>query len=407
MEKRKYQVVFAGWFDLDIIPGMDSQATKISDLLIPGKPSKVSGIAVVPGGPVTNTGVSATRLGVESELMAVVGTDHLSDLLLEVLKDASGKDFKGIQRDPKLDCPYVVGICPPRIERMYLVDTAAADEFGYDHMDWDIVANTSILHLGYPPWLRKTYLNGGEELYKIFKHAKELGCTTSLDHSQIMEDTDAENENWYEIMKKWSEVTDIMMPSVEELLQFLDEDKYNRLRNEAGKEVDLVDVLQPEDIIPLGDKLIEFGAKIAMVKCGHKGIYIRTQSKDVLETMGAGKPADIDSWADRQLWQPIFRVPQDKFKGTMGAGDSAVAGWIAAYTHDKTIEDTIRHAAAAGANNATVADGMSWNKGWDHLTNFVANPEFGPDTEFQVTVDGWSKDEATGTFIGPEDKTKK
>lgn len=405
MENRDLQVVYAGWFDLDIIPGIESQAEVITDLLTPGKPSKTKGIRVVPGGPVTNTGVSATRLGVKTELMGVVGTDRLSDLLLAVLEDAAGKKFEGIQRDPALQCPYVVGICPPKIERMYMIDTAAADDFGYDHMDWKIVERSCILHLGYPPWLRKTYLNGGEELKKIFAKAKELGCTTSLDHSQIMPGTDAEKEDWLAIMERWSKVTDIMMPSVEEALEFLDEEKYKAKRAEAGPHRDLIDVLEPEDVFPLADKLLDFGASIAVVKCGYKGFYIRTKDKETLAKIGAGAPKDLDSWGNRQLWHPIFREPPGSFVGSMGAGDSAIAGWFSAYVREKGIEETLQHAVAAGALNVLVLDGMSWNKGFDHLTNWVANPEFPVDPKFKITNAGWTQNPDTGIWHGPNDKT--
>jgi len=388
---------------LDIIPGIESQAEKIVDLLVPGKPAKVRGLRVVPGGPVTNTGVSAHRLGLKVELMGLVGTDHLSDLLLTVLQDAAGRSFQGIKKDPSVECPYVIGICPPKIERMYLVDTAAADFFGFEHVDWQIVRNTDIFHLGYPPWLRRSYLKGGEELRRIFARAQELGCTTSLDLSQIMEDTEAAQENWLSLMKTWAPVSDQMMPSVEEALQFIDEAKYKAKRREAGVHRDLVDVLTPEDIFPLAEKLLEFGTRIVMIKCGHKGIYIRTAARKVLEKMGAGAPNDLDAWSDRELWHRVFSVPKSRFVGTMGAGDSAIAGWFASYCRGHNIELCLRHAAAAGSLNATVLDGLSWNKGFEYLNQWQKEPEFPLDPEFRITQKGWKLNNQNGIWYGPHD----
>ena len=43
------------------------------------------------------------------------------------------------------------------------------------------------------------------------------------------------------------------------------------------------------------------GAAVAMVKCGHRGLYIRTADKDRLMKMGAAGCSDVENWANRGL----------------------------------------------------------------------------------------------------------
>lgn len=52
-----------------------------------------------------------------------------------------------------------------------------------------------------------------------------------------------------------------------------------------------------------------------MIKCGHRGLYIRTADQDRLEKMGAAKCADPENWANRELWFPVYQ--EEKFVGAL------------------------------------------------------------------------------------------
>jgi sugar/nucleoside kinase (ribokinase family) len=155
-----------------------------------------------------------------------------------------------------------------------------------------------------------------------------------------------------------------------------------------------------QEISTLGKDLLEMGTAIAMVKCGHKGLYIRTGDKDQLQKLGAAGCADLENWANRELWFPVYE--EEKFVGALGSGDSAIAGFLSAFVWGHTIESCLRYANAAGSMNVTVPDGLTWNKGFDDLTKRI---ESGWKTkELKITEDGWKFE--NGFWVGPDNNGK-
>ena len=400
--QRPIDIICAGHFDLDIIPRFitTQRYSAINEFLIPGKMVEAGEAAVVPGGPVTNTGLSLHRLGVSVELMGKVGTDTFGKSLMGLIEEYEPNHrFRGFKVVDGIDTSYVIAIILPGIERIYVVNPGAGNTFGMDDINWDIAAQSKIFHIGYPPWLRKTYLNDGEELLAIFKRMKELGVTTSVDMSLPEEGTEAGMQDWEKILQRWAPWCDIMVPSVEETLYFLDRPKYNKMRSTLGPNEHLLDHLTPADIVPLGRRLIEFGVKTAMIKCGHFGLYICTAEKDRVREMGAAMPRDPDNWHRRQLWHPVYYVPGDEMVGSLGSGDSAIAGFFAAFIKNRSIEDCLRYANAAGSRNVTVSDGLSWNKGFEDLSRRI---EEGWESEpFEISEKGWRREREL--WVGPAD----
>jgi sugar/nucleoside kinase (ribokinase family) len=153
-----------------------------------------------------------------------------------------------------------------------------------------------------------------------------------------------------------------------------------------------------KDISTLGADLIAMGTAIAMVKCGHRGLYIRTGSKDRLKKLGAAGCASLDNWADRELWFPVYQ--EEKFVGALGSGDSAIAGFLSAFVRGLTIESCLRYANAAGSMNVTVPDGLTWNKGFDDLTRRI---ESGWKTkDMKITEPGWKLEHQF--WVGPDNR---
>ena len=91
-----------------------------------------------------------------------------------------------------------------------------------------------------------------------------------------------------------------------------------------------------DEIATMGKDLIDMGAAVAMVKCGNRGLYIRTAGKERLQKMGAAGCNDLDNWADRELWFPVYQ--EESFVGALGSGDSAIAGFLSAFVRGYTIE---------------------------------------------------------------------
>lgn len=126
-------------------------------------------------------------------------------------------------------------------------------------------------------------------------------------------------------------------------------------------------------------------------------MYLRTAG--CLESMGRAAPRNLPSWEGRELWVTPFR-PRT-VASTVGAGDAAIAGFLAAWLREASPAEALDMAAAAGASCVEEAGAVrgvrSWEKtkgriaaGWERLPVAFSEP-------------GWIWD-ASGMGFGPEDK---
>ena len=402
MEKKKdLEIVAAGHTCLDLIPAftIEGEVEKMTDVLVPGKMINMGECVIAGGGPVTNAGVSIRRLGVKTELIGKVGNDDFGRLVLDWYEKNEGH-FKGIKMVDGESTSYTIAICIPGIDRFYLHHCGANDTFGYDDMDFNLVGRAKLMLFGYPPWMRKIYENTGAELTKILKKTKELGTTTALDLSLPDVDSYAGQVDWKAILTDWVPLSDIMVPSAEELFYFLYKDKFLEKRDKLGHKETVLDQMTVKEISTMGRDLIRMGAAIAMIKCGSRGLYIYTAGQERLKKMGAAGCADLENWANRELWFPVYQ--EEKFVGALGSGDSAIAGFLSAFVWGHSIESCLRYANAAGSMNVTVPDGLSWNKGFDDLTRRI---KAGWKTkEMKINEPGWKKEREF--WVGPDDRGK-
>jgi sugar/nucleoside kinase (ribokinase family) len=398
--EKDIEIVSAGHICLDIIPAftIEGEVDNLTDVLVPGKMINMGKCIVVAGGPVTNAGVSIRRLGVKTELIGKVGNDEFGKLVLDWY-EKNERHFKGIKMVDGESTSYTIAICIPGIDRFYHHHCGANDTFGYDDMDFDLVKRSKLMLFGYPPWMRKLYENTGYELTRILKKTKELGTTTALDLSLPDVDSPAGQVDWLAILKNWVPLTDIMAPSAEEIFFFLYKEEFLEKRANLGPKESVLDHISVKEISNVGNDLIEMGTGIAMVKCGNRGLYIRTADKDRLKKFGAADCSDLENWANRELWFPVYQ--EEKFVGALGSGDSAIAGFLSAFVWHHTIESCLRYANAAGSMNVTVPDGLSWNKGFDDLTKRIKS---GWKTKDMKIDEGWRKEH--GFWVGPNNRGK-
>ncbi len=402
MEKKKnLEIVAAGHTCLDLIPAftIEGEVEKMTDVLVPGKMINMGECVIAGGGPVTNAGVSIRRLGVKTELIGKVGNDDFGRLVLDWYEKNEGH-FKGIKMVDGESTSYTIAICIPGIDRFYLHHCGANDTFGYDDMDFNLVGRAKLMLFGYPPWMRKIHENTGAELTKILKKTKELGTTTALDLSLPDVDSYAGQVDWKAILTDWVPLSDIMVPSAEELFYFLYKDKFLEKRDKLRHKETVLDQMTVKEISTMGRDLIRMGAAIAMIKCGSRGLYIYTAGQERLKKMGAAGCADLENWPNRELWFPVYQ--EEKFVGALGSGDSAIAGFLSAFVWGHSIESCLRYANAAGSMNVTVPDGLSWNKGFDDLTRRI---KAGWKTkEMKINEPGWKKEREF--WVGPDNRGK-
>jgi sugar/nucleoside kinase (ribokinase family) len=175
------KVVVAGHICLDVIPDLsEMNLERPGDFYTPGalkvaKPAKLS-----TGGPVSNTGLNLTKLGIETVLMGKVGADAFGDMAQLLLKKEWGIENTLIA-DHTASTSYTVVINPKGFDRMFIHDPGANDTFCASDVDYDQVAECDLFHFGYPPLMKQMIADNGKELIELFRNVHETGLTTSLD----------------------------------------------------------------------------------------------------------------------------------------------------------------------------------------------------------------------------------
>jgi len=395
MRKEIIDVVVAGHICFDITPAFKKMGqSRIEEIFVPGKLINVGAASVSTGGLVSNTGLALRRLGIKAELMGKVGDDFYGQATIARLKSL-GAD-KGMVVVKGEESSYTIIIAPPGIDRIFLHNPGANDAFGVADIDFELVRRAKLFHLGYPPLMKKLYTNRGKELLRIFKKAKATGVTTSLDFSLPDYDSPSGRVDWNAILKSLLPYVDLCLPSAEETMFMLNKRKFLAKKKKADTR-DMIDDFEPAEISWMSNKLLNYGAGIVIIKCGHRGVYLKTAGKGRLSKIGFAKPGDLINWSNRELWKPSF--PVKKFGSAAGAGDSCVAGFLAAYVKGKSVEQTLQYATAVGAQTVMRLDTTSGIKDWKETTRIINSAR----TKNHLVLDDprWEFDAAGHLWIGP------
>ena len=352
----KTKVIVAGCVCIDISPEFrGGRVADIGELLRPGKLIETGRATISPGGAVSNTGLALKALGEDVVLMARIGDDLLGDTLSGIMAKYGVED--SMIRAQGEDTAYSVVLAIPGIDRIFLHDPGANHTFCADDIPREGLKDAAIFHFGYPPLMRTMFRDGGDELIKVMSKAKAAGCITSLDMAMADPESEAGQADWPSILKKVLPLTDIFVPSFEELLFMLDRSRYDALKAEAGKD-DITEILDLDrDIRPLADICMAMGVKVLLLKCGVPGLYLRTADKESLTAISEMTGIDASKWSGCDAFERSYVT--EKVVSASGAGDTSIAGFLAGILHGESPEDCLHIAAAAGALSVTEYDAVS------------------------------------------------
>ncbi|HHX44493.1 MAG TPA: carbohydrate kinase family protein [Chloroflexi bacterium] len=386
--------IAAGHLCVDIIPEITDPATATSDsFLVPGRLTEVGRAILSTGGSVANTGLALHRLGLDVRLVARLGDDVIAGITRDILERHDRRLTAHLSVAHGEPSSYTIVISPPGVDRTFLHCPGTNNTFGPEDLPVTLLAETRVLHLGYPPLMRRMYADGGVELAMLMKRAKEAGATTSLDLAMPDPAGHSGRADWRGLLKRVLPYVDIAQPNVEELLFMLHRDRLEAFQC-APEEV--LDALRPAAISALAEELLAMGVRMVAIKLGHRGFYLRTATE--LSDMGRGAPASPAAWTGRELWAPCFRVP---VAGTVGSGDATSAGLITGLLRGQSAEEALTTAVAVGACNVEAADAISGVRPWDETQRRIAAGWERLDA--RVTGDGWHWDATHSLFRGPAD----
>ena len=362
MAKAK-SIVVAGHICLDITPVFPShKVANIGEVLAPGNLVMMDGVSLHVGGAVGNTGMALRKIGVDACLMGKIGKDSFGDIILKLL--ARYRGGKGMVVDKNAGSSYSVVLAIPGVDRMFLHDPGINDNYCVADLDFKTISEATIFHFGYPQTLKAIYKNEGEELIKMLEKVKALNIPTSLDMVAMDPKSEGAKEDWSKIAEKMLPLVDFFVPSVEELYYTLDKERYQALVATAdGK--DITEIISREEIKDLGDKSIELGAKVVLIKCGAAGIYYQTTSVDKMTALCEELNLNVEDWADKEGFETSY-VPRRIASGT-GAGDTCIAAFLASILREYQLEKAVQLAAAEGACCVEEYDSLSGLKTLDEL----------------------------------------
>jgi sugar/nucleoside kinase (ribokinase family) len=378
-------IVVAGHLCLDIIPSFQASGAQIT----PGSLSEVGAATLATGGGVSNVGLSLLRLGIPAKFMGKVGDDAFGGIVMQLLKQHH-KAAQAIIVAPGETTSYSIVISLPGNDRSFLHHPGCNDSFSSIDVDLDVVADSTIFYLGYPPLMRRFYEDEGEKLAELLARIKQLGVATALDMAMPDPATDSGKVDWPKFLQRVLPHVDIFMPSFDEIRFMLD-----RVEFDARIEDATAHTLETERLI--ANILIEMGAAIVGLTRGEYGLYLRTAGQQRLEQVGSRLSLATQDWEDRELWTPVFKVDA---QGTTGSGDATMAGFLAGLMHGLNPERTATMAVAVGACSVEAPDATSGVRNWDETAARVeAGWEQAPGTRTN-----WLRDKSTGIYFGPNDK---
>lgn len=362
--KTRGKVIVAGHICLDVTPVFpgNGRMGNVGEIFQPGRLLHMDGVDIHTGGAVANTGLAMKILGNDVSLIGKIGDDAFGKIVLDMLGAYQAE--KDMIVSAQTSTSYSVVLAIPGIDRIFLHDPGANDTFTPEDLDWQMIAQAELFHFGYPPIMKNMYRDGGRELAAMLQKVKELGTAVSLDMAAVDPASEAGKAGWKEILKAALPYVDFFVPSAEELCAMLDEDLYREWsRRAAGG--DMTEILNMEELHWLGEKVLELGVRVVMIKCGSSGMYFKTagaeRSKELCVSLGL-KP---EEWAAKEGFEKSFE-PEAVLSGT-GAGDTSIAAFLTSVMRGEALEEAVQMAAATGACCVAAYDALSGLKPLEQL----------------------------------------
>lgn len=361
------KAVVAGHICLDITPVFPRQSGGTAGkVLVPGSLIHMDGVDVHTGGAVANTGLAMKKLGGNVRLMGKVGKDAFGGIVKNILGEYNAGDDLIETNDAATS--YTVALAIPGIDRIFLHDPGANDTFCRDDLDMALIGEADLFHFGYPPLMKRLYENDGAEFFSLLRAVKETGTAVSLDLAAIDPDSAAAAQDWKSILARALPFVDFFVPSVEELCYMLDEERYQSWKKRADGG-DVTEVLTMEDIRPLGNQVLDMGARAVLIKCGVPGMYYRTGKGPDMTALCEKLGLSLEEWADQEGFEVSYKP--DAVRSGTGAGDTSIAAFLMSVLRGKSLKTAVEMAAGAGACCVSAYDALGGIPSYETLEDKI------------------------------------
>ena len=368
-KNRPIDAVVAGYLGVDIAPGFaQGETVSFAEMFRPGRLIETNGLHFSLGGVVANTGLALRKFGRNATLMGCVGNDALGDMALAQLAQAGVTN--GVRRNNAAGTAYGIVIAPPGMDRLFLEDPGCNRGFTADDIDYEIVGKSRLFHFGYPPLMDALWCDGGVKLKELLDRVRSQDTVISLDMSLPDAASPAGKADWKTILSAVLPLVDIFVPSIEELLFMLEPELYSVI-SERAADTDIINFIPEDEYRLIAEKVLAMGVKILLVKAGHKGAFLITGDLAGLN-LSSLRLSDQNGCPDG-IWLPPLPEDKELVCNASGAGDCAVAGFLAALLEDESIINAGKYAMMAGRDNLYGNDALSGLTDWKHMKDLIEN----------------------------------
>ncbi len=309
---KMYDVACVGILVADVI------AKTVDELPGKGKLGLINQLDLYTGGCAVNSGIALARIGLKPAIVGKIGDDGFGKFIYNVLVEEK-VNIDGLVVDPESSTSASVVLVDSSGERSFLHCLGSNAEFTDKDVDFNIIEKSKIVFIA-GTMLMPNF--DGEPCAKVLKKSKEMGKYTALDTAW-----DSKGR-WMKVLKPCMKYIDLFMPSYEEAVQL------------SGKE-------DPEEI---ADVFLAMGVKIAVIKLGKGGCFI----KDL-----GGQKYKIPTYTDIQ--------PVD----TTGAGDSFAAGFLTGIVNGWNLYDCGKFANAVGTHCIMAVGASTGIKSMEEIKAFM------------------------------------
>ncbi|MBK8026028.1 MAG: carbohydrate kinase family protein [Chloroflexi bacterium] len=354
-------IVVSGHLCIDLIPQMGHVSAEA--LASPGRLTEVGPLDLSTGGSVSNTGLALHSLGANVAFVSAVGGDLLGQLTLDFLKRRDPTLARHIKVRAGVSSSYTLVLSPERMDRVFLHCTGTNATFSSDDIDYTLLENAKIFHLGYPPILPRLYADDGDELVHVYRRARETGVIASMDMALPDPTGPSGQVDWRRILERVLPFVDIFVPSIEEALFMLHPSSSNHGRNWKAH-------LSMASLHALTSELLACGdMAVVGLKLGAYGVYLRSGSSVAIVRI-QDRFTNVGLVPNDAVYHPAFQVD---VVGTTGAGDAAYAALLYALIEGVSLSECAQWMCAVGAHNVEAADAISGVRSLQQTLNRIAN----------------------------------
>ena len=320
-------IAAAGHVCVDLIPLWTEGSVQS---LQPGKMVVSDAMQVTTGGAMSNTGGALARLGQKPIVIGKVGCDELGSMTMSVLEKVHAPERLWIHRIENSASSYTVVLSPPDADRLFIHYPGPNATFHWSDVPYERLVNeaVTIFHFGYPPLMDSMYQDDGVNLADMFRRLQNEKIVTSLDTAYPDPASAAAAHDWQPWLERVLPLTDLFLPSLDELLVMLKQERPCELS---------VEYLQS-----LAGKLHGLGAGVVGIKLGEDGFFLSCSP----EKLEAHHSATLRTWAGWKGLMPCFEVTN---RGATGAGDTAIAGLLTGLEKGYSAKNALVLAAAVAA----------------------------------------------------------